>query len=449
MKKKTLTVHDLDVAITSPDRTLLSFKNRTIIGKLNLKLLKRDIHFTHCEFEEEFILEGDSETKLSISNEIKFENCLFKEKVQVKNVEFNKKVEFGPVSNEGTISDRDDTKFTKEFSLENTEFNEKASFQKCHFFGKTNFYNTSFKEYVSFWNCTFAENVIFLNTKFHKTAILSDIIFQGNALLTYTLIENVLTLRGSKFKKGLDLSLAYIQGKITANDIEFEKWKGFKTLEEELKNKEDNALAKKFHSLLYPDEKNGDSKISVIKDFYKNENADVYQCAVRREGHIPFRNKIETFKILGKLYKENNDIVQGLEVRKFEKKTLKEFYKSKGAFKFLVNRFILGLNGLSNIYGTSFLRGIVFTFLGSSIIFYIMLTLTEEYVILCTNCDFDWQVFEEVVKYYFISLDPTHKSDFIETSLAPSGFFQIFNFAQRIFVSYGLFQIVQAFRKFR
>ena len=56
--------------------------------------------------------------------------------------------------------------------------------------------------------------------------------------------------------------------------------------------------------------------------------------------------------------------------------------------------------------------------------------------------------FYKSVKYYFTFLTPTHKISFMDAE-KPKTFFYVWNFIGRIFISYGIFQTIQAFRKFK
>lgn len=133
--------------------------------------------------------------------------------------------------------------------------------------------------------------------------------------------------------------------------------------------------------------------------------------------------------------------------------------KNKLPFWFYENWWILALNKLSNNFRLSYTRGIIFTFV-SGLIFYLpyLFVLDKNLEICLNNCN-TMEGFIYVLKNYsylfFEFLNPTHKFELIESKIIypeNSPIYKlcgsIFDFSGRIFVSFGIYQTIQAFRKF-
>ena len=61
---------------------------------------------------------------------------------------------------------------------------------------------------------------------------------------------------------------------------------------------------------------------------------------------------------------------------------------------------------------------------------------------------FKWVNINENIKLFITFLLPTHNFDFLNTEINCSLFY-FFDFLGRIFVSYGIYQTIQAFRKYK
>ena len=97
------------------------------------------------------------------------------------------------------------------------------------------------------------------------------------------------------------------------------------------------------------------------------------------------------------------------------------------------------LNGFSNRHGESWGRAFLFT-AGVAGLFYLLFLLSIGRLLKSTA--FDW----ELAGKYFTYLDPTHKIDFI--AHANLNFVSyLTDFLSRIFVGYGIYQFISAFRK--
>jgi hypothetical protein len=292
-------------------------------------------------------------------------------------------------------------------------FQGKMRFRECNFKKMLSLDNTSFMDLADFWHSTFHEKAVFHKVDFEKTVVFSGSTFKENVLFTYTLFAKLGIFRGTICEKGFDISLSIIEGSLSIFDFELKDY------------------------------------IAIQGELAKMQ----YESLVHEVGDIPIKNKRETFRILKNIFEKNSDHINSLYYKKLELDTydnlLKDKIKSKiNPWNNKVNRFILWLNFKSNKHGTSFYSGLVFTTIIGIIFFYLSLISTNTYY--ATLNPFKWSIdtFTESVKYFFISLSPVHKYTYLD-SLGPTTPFYIADFAGRIFVSYGIYQTIQAFRKFR
>lgn len=353
---------------------------------------------------------------------VNFANCIFEGKVSFSNshfadgkntfdnTTFKDEVTFNGVYFEGNSSFYK-TSFEKDVSFENSIFSKKVRFYKTKFHKRTNFDNSKFNDLADFWNTEFFEYVIFYKSDFLGTTVFSRTEFHGNVLFTYSLIDKVIIFRDNIFSKGLDLSLAIIAGELSIFDI----------------------------------------KLSDFKDIPDTNNVEDYESNVSENGIITRKNKRETYRIIkNQLTKQNNNIdslkYYSLEVKTYSEQLKHEIFKERKWRKSCQNYIILLLNELSNKHGASSWRGVKFTLIISVVFFNFALFSTGNFIFDIYN--FNYSDLSEIFKYYFVFLLPTHNPDFMQHE-NPSMFFYIWDFVGRVFISYGIYQTIQAFRKFK
>lgn len=379
------------------------FQNIILDFELNLISSLYKIHFKNCEFNQKIKIN----TNLEINQELIFESCIFKKDFDISECKFEKNVKFW----QSTFSD-------------------------------VNFHNTTFNGLADFWSCTFNKNVIFYKTDFLGTTVFSAATFNKAVLFTYTPISKVIIFRGTRFENGLDLSQAIISGNISLHDIKIKK---FKAVDNTVNNKK-------------------------------------YENYITETGEIPYSNKRETFRILKQSFSKNGNDIDSLEYRKREHFTLfrellsnikitilpvninnhkglkyfsfyifKLFHKNSKIEKRLrdllvniQNMIILFLNFISNYFGVSWFTGLIFILSVGSLFFLLSITEIPEYHF--TLRPSKWEV--AYLKYFLEFLNPTHKFDYLDQkNLTPS--FYIYDFIGRILVGFGIYQFVQAFRKYK
>lgn len=268
------------------------------------------------------------------------------------------------------------------------------------------FNNTTFNDLADFWKTTFHPKVIFYKTDFNSTTVFSMVTFKQNTLFTYTLLAGKSIFAKTEFKQGLDLSQAIISGELQLFDLMFKK---------------PNFSA---------------SYISDKKD---------YQQAIDKDGIIPLENKKETFRIIKAQAETNKNYVDSTRYHNYEYKAFRKlaqnrFFSDRWLSQ-LTNIPIIILNKISNNYGSSFIVGLLFT-ITTGILF--LSIIVFGYLGQTPICDWNYIDWELVVQFF----NPIHKMDIYKASELPSIVYLI-DFFGRIAVGYGIYQTVQAFRKFK
>ncbi|WP_170106615.1 pentapeptide repeat-containing protein [Christiangramia gaetbulicola] len=298
--------------------------------------------------------------------------------------------------------------FNSFVDLANTNFHSKIRFRQCIFHGEVYFNNTTFHDLADFWRCKFEKRTSFFKTDFLATTVFSGSIFKENALFTYSQIEKLLILRRTTFIQGLDLSLANINGDLKLFDIQLDDFKSVDNMPETIE----------------------------------------YEEGLEEKGEIYTANKRETFRLIKHIFQSNNDSVTSQKFSLLESIThrkeiwfrLNHDFRSKDLWDYI----LLTLNRFSNNHKTSYIRGFAFTiFLG--LFTFIFVAWSSKTYEPATN--FDQFDFGLAVSHFVQFLTPTHKFDYIDEN--PSGQFYLLDFLGRIIIAYGIYQTIQAFRKFR
>lgn len=327
-----------------------------------------------------------------------FENCIFEKQLfSHRNVEHNNSFF--------------NCKFESPIKIPEIRIFGKIRFRDCDL-QQLDFQNTVFEDLLDFWNCIFYKKLIFHKTDFLGTVTFSGSKFTENVLFTYSLIQKNLIFRGTRFVKGLDLATASIPGVLQI----FNMYLG------DYQSKFINA--------------------SDLDDFEVE-----YNDSISEVGEIPIKNKRETYRILKYTLVSEHNIYESLEYKKLEKETLREELRTeKRISKNYPDRFNLWMNFISNNHGKSYLRAVVFTLICGWILFSLSILNTDQYFF--TLNPLLWE-FSHGLKYFIMFLLPTHSFDYLGDEVVLYTAFYVFDFFGRIVVGYGIYQFIQAFRKFR
>ena len=364
----------------------------------------RDVNFKNCHFKKNVCFEKGVKI-VKVSNKDS-ETDLFEETNQITNI-FDVNVTF-----------ENNCEFDSELNLENINFRGKFRIHDC-FLNELNFKNTTFDNLADFWKTKFKKPVIFYKTDFNSTVVFSMAKFSKNVLFTYSLLGGKAIFARTKFKKGFDVSQAVISGDLQLFNLKF--------------------------------------VLHKYKNIYKGDDDEIFQNCIDTDAVIPLVNKVHTFQILKKAFIDNGNYSDSILMQREEKKALRELTKERIKDRNtkdvnLGDKYILWLNRWSNNYQSDFRNGILFTIIVTLLFGSATLIFTESFhnnFHFC-SCEFNEQVFIKGIKFFVNFFNPTRSLDYLN-SLNPIyfGIAYLFDFLGRIAVSYGIYQTVQAFRKFK
>lgn len=277
--------------------------------------------------------------------------------------------------------------------------------------------NTKFKGLADFWKTTFKPATTFHKTDFLSTTVFSMATFEKNVLFTYSLFGGKTIFARTKFKKGIDLSQTIISGSLQPFDLKFQ------------------------HN-------------EFIAAYVANNDYEYQDCIDNRH-IIPLVNKVRTFQVLKKAFEDTGNYYDSIVMNREEKLALRlltqKRYKDKVKSMNYGDKIIMWLNRWSNHYRSDFRNGILFT-IGVTIVFgFLTLVFTKEFENhFCWGCEFDNDYFIKGVKFLFNFLNPARRITYLDNfDLKFYGIAYVFDFFGRMAVGYGIYQTVQAFRKFK
>lgn len=328
----------------------------------------------------------------TLSEHINLSNCIFRDKVIFYNCNFELNVNFK------------NSEFIESVNFKNSKFKSKTRFHFSVFHKYCNFENTTFVKLVDFYSCEFRDTQQFHLTDFLDITIFSKVIFYGQVQFIYNKIteKTYISFENAIFKESFDISRANFWGPMQVWGIETKVFPDFSWLYET-----DNI---KKHNI-----KQSSVSLKCIRESYRR---------IKQE----FR-------------KDNNNIealrFQEYEMMLYEKELkLQEKRKKEDVI-------VLFFNKCSNKFGTSWSRGLGFT-LFVTLIFYLLFLLS---IADNLSLSLNWIGIGNFLKYFlqFLNVAIWNYAPFgIEDYIL--GY--IILFVGRIFIGYGYYQTIQAFRKY-
>ncbi len=390
------------------------------------------LSFISCVFYKDFRLETD------VKGFADFKETVFHWEVLFRDLTFYGGASFWDTSFNGDVSFAGST-FQKDTFFVATTFQGRADFWFSTFNGNGKFIFSIFKGGAFFGDSIFKQTLDFSNAKFNTSldfrkatffgkAFFTETEFKENVLFTDALIKDDIVFRGTIFKSGLDLSLAVITGQINSFDIQLEN---YESIDNSIKEPKPFAIKDKnkretFRILKHHNIKQSNS-IDYI-EFARKEHAAYASELWKRIKGNPFVSMVLwLLKIVGFPF-----LILSLLIKWLNKKfNLKEF------FTILSDYLIFSLNRYSNNHGTSYWRGIAFTFFVGWFFFYCSLLTIDNF----KYNSFDWEVCKSYFKYYFDFMNPTHRIDYLGKDAGAWSY--LWDFLGRVF------KTVQAFRKYK
>lgn len=355
-------------------------------------------HISHIRFE--FSVSELYETRLkevgvNSNDKIEFLNIFFRNKFI-----FNNRKIFKPA-----------LEFVKCYFYFNPSFRDKIFENKIRFrlceFERIYMNNVTFNDYLEFYNCLFFGKAIISKCSFNENVVFTKSTFHSNCLFTYSNFEKLGIFSRAKFHDkdknptALDLSQAIINGQLTFFETDL-----------------GNYEAKRIDS-----------------------NSQKYDEAISEGEKIPIQNKRETFRIIKHQLLQQNNVIESEKYDKLEKQTLLEEKDLEAIFEdnvlktfkiLFTDYFVLKLNKYSNNHKTSWLYALIFT-LSVAFISHSILSISES------------NDFCDGLKFIKL-LNPIDFSFYSDTH---SGKIYTVYFLAKISIGFGIYQLIQAFRKYR
>ena len=310
------------------------------------------------------------------------------------------------------------SKFYESIDLSKIEFKGKTTFQNCTFEGNVRFHDSKFYNFANFKNTTFKSLVDFYNVHFYKAqqfhltdfldrAIFSNTIFYEEAQFLYNKVENdsYINFESAKFKRGLDISRSNFNCNLNFLNVKIDE-------------EGDEYIFKHLEEVKYKD------------DFRKY-----------KKGAIPsvYKQLRETYRIIKNNFYSQNNRIEGLRFHKKEMLVYEKEIKSNSS-KNNEDKILLLANKISSNFGTSWSRGVLFT-VSAGII-----------TLLPISCNLKFSLTSEGIGNFLKALvDILNLTDWNDMTILGeklTNWQYIFLFIGRIFIAYGIYQTVQAFRKY-
>lgn len=369
-----------------------------------------------CHFKDEVDF-----SRIKSSSEIKLQNCIFDKAVQLSRSIIRNKIQFI------------NCKFKKELTCEESEFNSSvlinnntipsASFSSSHFLdklkiwysnvGKINFQNCHFDNTVNIshnktylkdkldldFTYSIIKKLFFIDSDLGEKIVLSKSISFKKALITsdaFVFIRNVNNDKDLKQNGEIDFFYANILGVVTLQDINIKKL---------------------------------DLRKSTITGQVNIEDVQVGEY-IGRDTVVRIKNE----------FIKKSDTVSALAYKSLEY----EKYRKKINWK-SQNKYLLLLNYLSNNHGQSWFRGVGFTMIVAMISYWLInYTGIDDKIFVL---DWKFSNFGDVWKGYLKVLNLLNFDNEID-GVKLNAWGETWFFLSKIFISYGIYQTVSAFRKY-
>ena len=365
-------------------------------------------------------------------------------------------------------------------SFSNAKFYENIRFHHCDFYSSINFENTTFEKLVDFYLAIFHNEQQFLRTDFFGTCIFSGVTFEKEVQFLYNKVksDSYLNFESSIFWRCIDISRANFRCTINFWNIKIEGIENIQTYQKYI-----DDFGK------YPRDKKNitPTTYSKIRETFRIIKSNFYMENNKIEGLNMYKNEMsvyqrEQFSLLGynRLDKILYIIRQNIKIKYiffsvffifFGYFNLKMILNNESKFFIIYILFfalpisfillfyikdiiLLLLNRISNKFGTDWIRGVSFIVIMGVITSYILLKKSYNF---WSFEPYNLKAWEESVAFFLNVINIVDMKPFDNGVKSANGLIQLvqdndFNniilFIGRIFIGYGYYQTIQAFRKF-
>lgn len=333
------------------------------------------------------------------SGTIHFSNWIFKEEVTFKSCAFKGDVHFSGAT------------FSSKTSFEEATFFKKARFIGATFEKSVNFDNASFKDLVDFYRATFKSPQQFFRTDFSSVAVFSNTRFLDQVQFKYLKFssETYMIFESAEFHQALDISRANFIHKVRFWEVEV--------------------------------------KEPIVPDqlwLYATDEIDDNNQIKNNEEILALKRVRESYRRIKQEFRGESNLIEALPFQKYEMIAYRRELRKEGFWHRWRDKIVLFFNRISNDYGLSWARGVCFTVIVTAI-FWGMAIITcvcVPYKSVIESIS-GWELLQYYVYFLNVSKWRFEKIDFQQ---APWLYFILF--VGRIFIGYGYYQTISAFRKF-
>jgi len=353
----------------------------------------------------------------------------------------------------------------------NSVFEKKVNFFDTKFNGKTDFSEAEFKDKAFFIGSKFEDSAIFAKAKFMDETLFTRSEFNGMAIFEEVIFSKLIHLWGASFSKEAVFNDTVFEGYAELSGAKFLGYAHFKNAQFLDKAFFGEAVFEGYSLFQLVRFMDG---VVFNKTVFKGEldlRGSVFMAESLFTGVKIYKSDRESYRIIKHELLKSNNIIDALGFYRDEMICYWEslFNNSKWnvikgnnfihkGFKFLHTKFltnfnekaILFLNRYSNNYGLSWTQGVKFTVLYVGFPFFLLynsLLADPYYKSIFTDFDSFVYVLDQGLKYFVQFLNPTHEFDFMKDyDPQPRGFAYMVDGCSRVFITYGYYQTIQAFR---
>lgn len=474
------------------EETLVFTEEIKIIGKT----IDKEFNFSNCIFQEDIDFSSCTFNKKSSFSYIKNNQgeiianaSIFEKRVNFSKVIFKESVNFSGTKFSTKIEIDDNSKIIVNFG--GVKFEENTRFHYTKFYNSVNFENASFEKLVDFYSAHFYRAQQFHFTDFLDRAIFSNTEFDEEVQFLHCRVDtrvSYIRFESTIFRRGLDISRSNFNTNVSFWDIKIEE-EGVLYI---FNNLESVEYANDFRTLGKTPEvyKQIRETYRIIKDsFYRQNNKieglyfyekemSVYQREqFEKLGYNRLKRlkKLITEKRISDFYPKMRNSSKDFTIKKliiiflgiiYLLFYIKTIYETKGdpiifvfslipillfILFYLKDIILLLLNRISNYFGTDWVRGVVFTMTIGSVVSYFLLR--ENYNLWHIDI-YDINAWKQSIGFLIkiiniVDMKPFKESENSLVKLVNNNDTNnIILFIGRIFIGYGYYQTIQAFRKF-
>lgn len=364
----------------------------------------------------------------NLSDCVFFEDVIFKNCSFIENTYFNNCI------------------FKKQVYFNRSVFKSKIRFIESTFESIAHFEDTTFENLVDFAGSTFKEPQQFLFTDFLNVAIFSRVTFEKQVQFLYNKVSSnsIISFESAEFNQAIDISRANFWCKMNfwgAKIVWVSNGMGLYQTDNINKTttKENNKAIKRLRE-----------SCRIIKNEFTKDNNIIESIKYHKEEmnlycqELIFNNKILVRKrAKSKLVNISKKSTKSFFIRNANSLYEKIKFCFKTTFSFSEERITLWFNKYSNHFGTSWSRGLIFTLLATLLFYtFFLLSLSQDLAF-----EWSWAAINETFKHFVEFLNIAN------WSIKPFGienynWAYFFLFIGRIFIGYGYYQTIQAFRKY-